>query len=107
MAEYRSGHYPAADEALVTAAKTASATGSRRPFVEGTASFYRVMSLLKQGKQAEARELFTATEATMKPLPADEKNPLVDGRSDHDDLILWLAFKEARALLNALPATKN
>jgi hypothetical protein len=52
-------------------------------------------------------DLFIASEPKMKPLPADEKNPLVDGRSDHDDLILWLAFKEARALLNALPATKN
>ena len=43
----------------------------------------------------------------MKPLPASERNPLVDGTSDNDNLILWLALKEARALLNALPATKN
>jgi hypothetical protein len=43
----------------------------------------------------------------MKPLPASERNPLADGKSTADHLILWLAFKEARALLNALPATKN
>src|SRR5205814_1252354 len=108
MAEYRGGHYPAADEALTTAAKTASATGpTRRHHVEGTAAFYRAMSLFKQGKQAEARALFTAAEAKMKPLPADEKNPLADGKSDHDDLILWLACKEARALLNIPPAGKR
>jgi len=101
MAEYRNGHYPAADEAMVTAASTAAATGSRRLCVEGTASFYRAMSLFKRGKQAEARELFTTAEAKMKPLPADDKNPLVDGKSDHDDLILWLACKEAKALIQS------
>jgi hypothetical protein len=40
------------------------------------------------------------TEANMKPLPTDEKAPLAKG-ANHDDLILWLAYKEAKALLNA------
>jgi hypothetical protein len=34
----------------------------------------------------------------MKPLPKDEKNPLA-GFAGHDDLILWLAYKEAKALI--------
>ena len=34
----------------------------------------------------------------MKPLPADARNPLAGGAS-HDDLILWLAYKEAKALI--------
>jgi hypothetical protein len=34
----------------------------------------------------------------MKPFPADEQNPLA--RADHDDLILWLACREAKALLS-------
>jgi hypothetical protein len=34
----------------------------------------------------------------MKPLPADEKNPLSENDST-DDSILWLACKEAKALL--------
>ena len=34
----------------------------------------------------------------MKPLPADEQNPLT-GDDNADDLILWMAFKEASALL--------
>jgi tetratricopeptide (TPR) repeat protein len=106
MAEYRSGNYLAADEALTTAVKTASTTGPYRSYTEGTASFYRAMSLFRQGNQSEAREVFNGAEAKMKPLPADEKNPLVDGKSDHEDLILWLAYKEARALLNA-PPTKQ
>ena len=66
--------------------------------MRGTADFYRAMSLFQHGKPAEARALFTATEAAMKPFPADEKNPLAEGAT-HDDVILWLACKEARALL--------
>jgi hypothetical protein len=38
----------------------------------------------------------------MKPLPKDENNPLAGGvyAGDYqDDLILWLAYKEAKALI--------
>jgi hypothetical protein len=38
----------------------------------------------------------------MKPLPADEQNPLA-GNSNVDDLILWLAYKEAKALIGFDP----
>jgi hypothetical protein len=34
----------------------------------------------------------------MKPLPKDEQNPL-DSQATRDDLILWLAYKEAKALI--------
>ena len=34
----------------------------------------------------------------MRPLPTDQSNPLAPN-SSHDDLILWLAYKEATALL--------
>ena len=100
MAEYRSGHYPAADEALAAAARaTQKWDPAGRARIQGTAEFYRAMSLFRQGKAAEARQLFTETEATMKPLPADDKNPLANG-ADQDDMIVWLAYKEARALIN-------
>jgi len=97
IAEYRSGHYAAADEALATAARTAPmALGNvEPPHIELAANFYRVMTLFHQGKPAEARALFTTTEAKMKPLPADDQNPLIE----HDNLIIWLACKEAKALL--------
>jgi serine/threonine-protein kinase len=94
MAEYRSGHYAAADEALLAAAKA----GPNSPQVTGIAAFYRAMSLFRQGKEAEARLLALAAVATMKPLPKDEQNPLADNAT-HDDLILWLAYKEAKAML--------
>jgi hypothetical protein len=35
----------------------------------------------------------------MKPLPVDEQKPLLGG-ADEYDLIMWLAYKEARALLS-------
>jgi hypothetical protein len=71
--------------------------------------FYRAMSLFRQGKENEARRLATEAAAKMKPLPKDEANPLAGG-NDIDDLILWLAYKEARAVIKfdaapAAPAT--
>ena len=95
MAEYRSGHYAAADEALLAAAKA----GPNNPWVPGIAAFYRAMSLSRQGKSDEARQLALGAAATMKPLPKDEQHPLADNAT-HDDLILWLAYKEAKALIH-------
>jgi hypothetical protein len=100
MAEYRVRDYPAADAALTTAIEMPSAPDRYSALIRGTASFYRVMSLFHQGKLAASRELFNRVEAQMQPLPTDENNPLADAKADHDDLILWLAYKEARALLN-------
>jgi eukaryotic-like serine/threonine-protein kinase len=94
MAEYRSGNYAAANQALVAAA-TAS---PNNPQVTGIAAFYRAMSLFRQGKEDPARQLALAAAAKVKPLPKDEQNPLADNAT-HDDLILWLAFKEAKALI--------
>ncbi len=43
----------------------------------------------------------------MPPLPKDESKPLVDGKPvNHDVLILWLAYKEARTVLNEPAAAK-
>jgi hypothetical protein len=95
MAEYRSGHFATAEMRLSAAEQTAQ----NMPNVRDTARFYRAMSLFQQGKPVEARQLFAETEVKMIPLPADEKNPLAGGK-DADYLILWLACKEAKALLN-------
>ena len=44
-------------------------------------------------------ELFDASPtAHAHLLPKDENNPLA-GDADHDDLILWLAYKEAKATI--------
>jgi WD40 repeat protein/serine/threonine protein kinase len=101
MAEYRCDHCAEADATLL-----AAANGSKNyPPVAGTATFYRAMMLFRQGKENEARKLATEAAATMTPLPKDEKNPLADGAS-LDDLLLWLAYKEAKALIkfDAAPA---
>ena len=94
MAEYRSGHYAAADEALLAAAKA----GPNNPHATGTAAFYRAMSLFRQGKEKEARQVALAAAAKMKPLPKDAQNPLAN-QATHDDLIVWLAYKEAKAMI--------
>jgi len=56
------------------------------------------MSLFRRGKQIEARQRFMQAEAKTKPLPIDDK---VDMSSEvtHDDRILWMAYKKAKALL--------
>src|SRR5665213_372182 len=95
MAEYRSGHYAQANAALLAAGRG----GRDHPVVPATSAFYRAMSLFQQGKTAEARHLLPTTTAIMEPFPADEKNPLAKKGASYDDLILWMACKEARALL--------
>jgi len=95
MAEYRNGHFAEADEALMAALKG----GKSYPHVAGTAAFYHAMGLFRQGRRDEARKLAIEAASRMKPLPKDAKDPLTDNASA-DDLILWLAYKEAKALIN-------
>jgi hypothetical protein len=94
MAEYRSGHFAEADTALCAAL----AAGKRNPHIARTSAFYRAMSLFRRGKKDEAHKLATEAAAKMKSLPKDEKNPLAGG-ANHDDLIVWLAYKEAKAMI--------
>jgi WD40 repeat protein len=94
MAEYRSGHYAAADKALLTAGQHAS----QHYIISNTTAFYRAMTLFRLGKEAEARKLAIAATVRMRPLPADEKKPL-QGEANADDLILWMAYKEAKAMI--------
>lgn len=105
VAEYRSGHWALAEQALAAAGES----GQGNPHVEGPAAFYRALSLLRQGKPAEARQLAAGAVAKMKPLPRDEKYPLA-GDVSADDLIVWLAHKEAMEVLDgngiAIPAPR-
>jgi WD40 repeat protein/serine/threonine protein kinase len=94
MAAYRVGDDAAAATALLAAAKA----DPNNPTATGISAFYQAMSLFRQGKPEEARKLATAAATKMKPLPADENNPLA-GDATLDDLILWLAYKEAKALI--------
>jgi hypothetical protein len=53
----------------------------------------------------EARKLAIAAARKMSPLPSDLQNPLANvtssegGGAPHDYLILWLAYKEANAMI--------
>ena len=87
----------------------AAKADTNNPYVTGISAFYQAMSLFRQGKHDEARKLGSATAAKMKPLPRDEQNPLA-GNGNRDDLILWLAYKEAQAIIQfdtATPKAQN
>ena len=101
MAEYRSGHFAEADAALTAAMNDPGNNNA----VSSTSAFYRAMGLFRQGKTDLARKLATEAAAKMKPLPVDEQKPLPGG-ADDDDLIMWLAYKEAKAMIqfDATPA---
>ena len=102
MAEYRGGRFAEAEASLAAAMDREKVPrdgdGEWTSIVTVTSAFYRAMSLFRQGKNAEARTLAAKAAAKMKPLPKDEQNPLAGGASA-DDLILWLAYKEAKALI--------
>ena len=99
MAEYRSGHLAEADAALII---TAERVPMNPEVLACTKAFYRAMTLFRRGKESEARKLATEAASKMKPLPRDEKNPLADN-ANADDLILWMAYKEARAMISFEP----
>ncbi len=109
MAEYRNGQYAEAEHSLTIAEQTAGddhdiAVDDQHP-LQGIARMFRAMSLFRDGKLEESQKLFSQAEAQMPPLPKDENKPLVDGRpAHHDDLICWLAYKEARALIEGSSA---
>jgi eukaryotic-like serine/threonine-protein kinase len=94
MAEYRSGHFLEAEAALFSVRNPPD--GDVR--LRDTLTFYRAMSLYRQGKKDEARTLAITAAARMRPLPKDENNPVTSG-GDQDDLILWLAYKESKAMI--------
>jgi len=101
MAEYRSGNDSAAEKALLAAARA----DPNNPHIGGTSAFYRAMVLFRQGKKDEARKLAISAAVRMKPLPTDVQNPLSNvtpppgGGDTVEFLILWLAYKEANAMI--------
>jgi tetratricopeptide (TPR) repeat protein len=99
MAEYRSGNYAAADEALIAAERASEG----HVHICGTSAFYHAMSLFRQGKEVDARRIAIEAALQMKPVPTDDTNPLTGG-AVADDLILWMAYKEAKGLLKLDPA---
>jgi eukaryotic-like serine/threonine-protein kinase len=106
LAEYRDGQYADAERSLAVAEqKAVERQNILGTDILGTVRLFRAMSLFQQDRTEEARKLFKQAEAQMPPLPADENKPFVDGKLTYDSvLICWLAYKEAKSLLNE-PAT--
>jgi WD40 repeat protein/tRNA A-37 threonylcarbamoyl transferase component Bud32 len=94
LAEYRSNHDADAEKALLAAERA----DPNDLYAAGVSACYRAMILFRQGNSGEARQLAITAAAKMKPLPRDENNPLA-GTGTLDDLILWLAYKEAKAMI--------
>lgn len=96
-AEFRLKDYAAAEAALVIPAN-AGPGDEQEDQLRSAARLYLAMSKFKQGDVSSARRLMEDTEATMRPLPVDEKKPLAGG-ANHDDLMVWLIYREARDLI--------
>ncbi len=97
LAEYRNGEYANAEQTLAVAGQTAG----QYQDIPGTARLFRAMSLFRQGRADEARQLFSQAEAQMPPFPQDLRKPVVGGKmASHDVMICWLACREAKRLMN-------
>jgi tetratricopeptide (TPR) repeat protein len=103
LAEYRNGQYAAAERSVVVAEHTIGDHDD----VQGIAHMFHAMTLFRQDRPEEARRAFSQAEAQMPPLPKDESKPMVDRRPfDHDLLIWWLAYKEAKELIEGQTTVK-
>ncbi len=98
MAEYRDGQYADAEQTLAVAEQS---TG-KYPDLPGTARLFRAMCLFRQGQSQKARALFSEAEAQMPPFPQDDSKPIIEGKiASHNVMICWLAYREAKSILNA------
>jgi tRNA A-37 threonylcarbamoyl transferase component Bud32/tetratricopeptide (TPR) repeat protein len=103
LAEYRNGQYADAERSITTAEQTVGDHDD----IQGIAHMFHAMTLFRQNRVEEARKLFSQAEAQMPPLPQDENKPIVDGRTfDHDLLIWWMSYKEAKSVLNVPVSAK-
>jgi WD40 repeat protein len=102
MAEYRAGNQTAAEQMLLRCEETAKEYATRnarlQPYIEGPARLFRAMILFRRGQETEARQLFAEAVSQMPPLPVDDRQVLING-ADQDDLVFWIAYREAKALL--------
>ncbi len=103
LALYRNTQYASAEKTLAIAEQTLG----NHDDVQGISHMFHAMCLFRLNRSEEARNLFRQAQAQMPPLPKDESKPIVDGRPfDHDLLIWWLSFKEAKKLIEGQTAVK-
>ena len=93
MAQYRSGEYAKALATLAT-------VDLEWPPVALATNYYEVLCMVREGGNdnlRKARALFSETESKMPPVPSDDDAASQGG----DRLLMWLAYKEAKAALDA------
>ncbi len=95
MAEYRSGLFAEAEKTQAAA----HAAGKQNSQIDGTASCFRAMALFRLGQVDDARKLLAEAEQRMRPRPGRPGAPL-EPNTNPDDVIMWLAYNEAKALLH-------
>jgi hypothetical protein len=94
IANLRIGSHDDANELLTTAAS------AENPLVQGPALFFRSILRAERGDAKEARRDFEAARRLMPPVPdRDAVTPALD---NHDQLVFWLAYDEARLRLGDL-----
>jgi tetratricopeptide (TPR) repeat protein len=98
LAEFRSGQYAEAERTLLRSEQDGPERWRTSARV-CTSKFYRAMILARQGNESGARQLFAEAEAAMDPVPPVVHHALALG-ADCDELMLWIAYKEAKAALN-------
>ena len=98
LAEYRSGDCTNAEHILALAAQNAGKYAE----IPWTAQLVRAMCLFQLGRADEARLLFNQAGAQMPAFPSDPRLPVLDGKAvSHDVVIGWLAYREAKSLINS------
>jgi hypothetical protein len=99
LAEFRNGDYAAAEQALTIAEQ--GMVGKRNE-AQYTAKLFRSMSLFRQNRLEEARQLFHDAEAHMPKMPADNHAIATAQRVMNQELLICgIVYKEAKELLNS------
>ena len=105
MLHYRAGDYEKADAALSETLRLLEgcATWENTPANRAGVNLYRAMSMLKQGKDGEARQLYMeASKAIISPQSAEQ--PLLGNwDAQGTPLIARLAHREAKAIFEQAP----
>jgi serine/threonine protein kinase/WD40 repeat protein len=100
---FRLGDNAEAAKALARADKAAEGLeGDQRRFaspLQTSVKFIRCMVLLADGMKADAEVLFAEGVAAMPPPPDDDRR-ILESVPALEDLIVWLAYREAKPLLN-------
>lgn len=103
MTAFRAGKHEDANKFLQTLKDAAGKTDRISPTCLVTGECYRAMARSQLAKSpAERANAVTILEMASELMPAHTKNEdriQING-TNHDDLIIWLAYREARALLS-------